>query len=187
MSSSQNSETTLSKQHSTKNFSKFGMDFRYGLITEQVPAWENKVVETEGRSALEWFPVEGAMHESTYVAFALIKDEGHCEHGKPIYVYSTADGPILAIELSSNDTEYELLDPCIVQFDPRNLRLNMVPIFNVARILRLCKSSVRAIQAPAELLLASYPGFIISNRMSKYQLKAATPFTTTDVEPAHKD
>lgn len=178
MSYSPNSETTLSRQHETKTFEKFGMEFRYGVVTNTEPEWESKAGTLNGQLVVDWTQT-GKTHTSSYVEFAMVKDQGFCAGGNVIEVYATADGPIMGINIKDDDHEITLVDPCIVMFDGKVGNIQLMPIFNVARKLRLKKAAIRSVQAPAEVLLAAYPGFLINNRMAKYQLKPRVPFAAT--------
>ncbi len=185
MSSSQNLETTLSKpfEYEVREFEKFGMAFRYGLETSHLPEYKMQLIENDGHSRAEWVYTGGTFARS-YVKFAAIKDHEHCQAGVPIEVFSTADGPLLAICIRDGEDAYELLDPCVIQYDGKTSRLTLAPIFNVARKLRLFKSAVRAVAPPLELVLAAYPGFLINNRMANYYLKLTVPLTSVPVAPA---
>jgi len=178
MSYSQNSETTPSRQLEVKNFEKYGMEFRYGVTIHTQPEWESVGVMTDGVMLVDW-RLTGNLIESSYVEYAMIKDVDFCASGKSIEVYSTADGPILGISFEETEQDLVLVDPCVVMFDSVSAKIKLMPIFNVARKLRLKKTAIRAVQAPAELLIAAYPGFLINNRMSKYQLKPSVPLAIT--------
>lgn len=177
MSYSPNSETTLSRQHETKTFEKFGIEFRYGVVTDTEPEWEPQFGPGTVQKVVDWVQT-GKMHESSYVEFAMVKDQGFCAGGKFLEMYSTADGPLMGINLKEDPEEITLVDPCIVMFDNSG-RIQLLPIFNVARTLRLKKSAIRSVQPPAEILIGAYPGFLINNRMSKHQLKAKVPLAAT--------
>lgn len=178
MSYSPNSETTPSRQHETKTFEKFGIEFRYGVVTDTEPEWEPQVGTGTGQKVVDWVQT-GKMHTSSYVEFALVRDQGLCAGGKSLEMYSTADGPIMGINVKEDADEVTLVDPCVIVFDSKGGHIQLMPIFNVARTLRLKKSAIRAVQTPAEILIAAYPGFLINNRMSKHQLKPKVPFAAT--------
>jgi len=178
MSYSQNSETMLSRQLETKTFEKFGIEFRYGVATDTEPAWESKASTVNGQLVVDWVKT-GEMHKRSYVEFALVKDNGFCATGHAIEVYSTTDGPIMGINVKEDDDEVLLIDPCIVMFNNKTGIIELMPIFNVARKLRLKKSAIRSVQPPAEVLIGAYPGFLINNRMALYQLKPKLPLAVT--------
>jgi hypothetical protein len=163
-------------QYDTRTFERFGMTFRFNLVSETSPAWESKFVTTNGRTVVDWVET-GEMHTATYTGHVTIQDAGLCKEPKGIEVFSTADGPILGIVYERGLEDITLLDPCIVQFNKG--RIDLLPIFNVGRKLCLSRLAIRSIQAPAEVLLAAYPGFLINNRMSKYQLKESVPMAST--------
>lgn len=179
MSSSQNSGLTHLKQLETKTFDIYGMTFMYHVSTTQVDEWTPHIVtDTEGKPARqEWRPTGGVLTVSEVID-AVLKDNERCQVARPIYLYSTADGPLLAIALKNSQESVELLDPCIVVYDGKS-QLNLVPIFGVSRVLTVARTAIRSWQAPNELLLAAYPKFLIQNRMYKYQLRPLVPFVTT--------
>lgn len=180
MSSSQNSEMTHSMRHEVKSFDKYGMVFQYGIAIETSPEWEPKFTtpKSGAPTTIEWVET-GNTHENSYVQYVRISDDGLCKEGNFIEVYSTADGPIMGILLERREDGIVLLDPCIVYFDGKSGGISLYPIFNVGRRLQLKHTAIRSVQAPAEVLLAAYPGFLINNRMSKHQLKLKVPMSVT--------
>lgn len=197
MKSSMNSETVLSRQHDTKTLDIFDMEFRLHVVTEERPEWSrvfrhpitNEVIDTTRpldaiqaelaghKPVLNWEKT-GKTITCSYLQSVYVRDNDECKTAKPIELLSTPDGPILGIILEVTDTEYVVLDPCFVKFE--NDQVSYLPIFNVARTLRLMSHAVRARQAPAEVLVASYPGFIVQNRMYMYQLKPAVAFAKSE-------
>lgn len=188
MKSSTNSEIMHSKQHETKQVSQLGMTLTLHVTTEIRPQWgrvyrhpatgavidPNLGVEDLKRLLGDFKPVmswekTGEAHTQCYVTQVLFQDEEDCTVAKPIELISTIEGPILGIVYEEADTTITLMDPCLIQYN--NGRISFVPIFNTARTLRLERTAVRCRQAPAEVLVASYPGFVMENRMSKYQLR----------------
>ncbi len=197
MSSSTNLETLhlLQRDNETKVFEKFGMKFALNICTETRDEWAMGAFDGDGilldvkdeevqkrieagdiKPVLNWYPT-GETITSKYVKTVNFQDKEDCKRVRPIEVLSTADGPIMGIVFGSDSKAVTLMDPCLVQFD--GTRITLSPIFNVARTLRLNRSAIRTTQAPAEMLTAVYPGFIIQNRMFKYQLKPVLPFATT--------
>jgi hypothetical protein len=154
------------------------MTFTYNILESTYPEWEMKTQQNAAGKAIPEWVLSGKNITTNYVVDARIQDDDYCDQPKYIRLYSTADGPILGIEHETYADAIRLLDPCAVLFDGKS-SLNLLPIFNVGRFMYLSRSAIRVEQAPAEILLAAYPGFLIQNRMSKYQLKATTPFVTT--------
>ena len=152
----------------------------YHVATSHVDDWIPQYIkDAEGKdtAAYEWVRT-GEVIKVTEVSDAVIKDADRCQTARPIYLYSTADGPMLAIALKNTAESIELLDPCIVAFDGK-AHIKLVPIFGVARVLTIARTSVRTWQPPMEMLLAIYPGFLVQNRSYKYQLRPNVPFVTT--------
>ena len=112
---------------------------------------------------------------------ARYQDPVDCPQARPIELFSTSDGlSILGVVLEQTADDIVLLDPCTVYFEDTKGIIKLLPIFNVARTLRLRLSAVRSIQAPAEAIVAIYPGFQIQNKMFKYQLKPRVAVTQTE-------
>ena len=197
MKSSTNSETALSKQHDTKTLEIFDMEFRLHVVTEERPEWArifrhpktNEVIDIKRpvevireelvglKPVLNWEKT-GNTITCSYLQSVYVRDDDECKIAKPVELLSTPDGPILGIVLEVTDTEFVLLDPCFVKFE--NDPVSFLPIFNVARTLRLMTHAVRARQAPAEVLVASYPGFLVQNRMYMYQLRPAVALAKSE-------
>lgn len=146
----------------------------YHVNTSHVDEWASQINDSHVQ---EWLPT-GKTCEVTEVVDAVIQDADRCKTARPIYLYSTADGPLLAIALKNTTDAVELLDPCIVVFDGKS-KINLLPIFGVSRVFNLARAALRSWQAPMELLLAAYPGFLVQNRMYRYQLRPSVPFVTT--------
>jgi len=190
----------------TQKFEKYGLDFTLNVKTETRPKWIQVCKDRSGRKYTEeeirWLsevvqecrrtnqPVEELPQfilawelteekvSCTYVVSATLQDDEDCKTPKPVELFSTPDGPILGIvEFSAEEEMYCLLDPCVVQYV--NDQIKLIPIFNVARRLRLKKNAVRAIQAPAELIIACYPDFVMQNRMMEHQLRPEVPFSVS--------
>lgn len=201
----QNSENTPSWQlkYETKNFQKFGMSFRLCMVIETRDQWARIVLNKKGEvldptkpddlqrklelgesPTVEWRKT-GELTSNEYVQAAFFSDEEDTET-KRIELLSTPDGPILGIVIEDTDPgAITLMDPCVVQYDAANGSIKYLPIFNVARTLVLERSAIRSRQAPAEIIVASYPGFILQNRMFQYQLKPTVAFAST--EPLDND
>lgn len=198
MSSSQNLEKTpsLQRKYVRKTFEKFGMQFTLETVEETRPEWRRTVFNAAGeeidvndpadlaaklakgeRPQVEWLKTGKTVTNSWVQHVLYSDDEGNPpdNHQLAVYIYSTGDGPLLGILEEERTHEYVLLDPCVIQYDGKTSNISYSPIFNVARKLRLRKEAVRAISAPAEIIVASYPGFVIQNRMFQYQLKSKHP------------
>lgn len=194
MSSSQNLEKTpsLQRDYVNKGFEKFGMRFSLQIMQETRPEWRRTVFNSKGeevdvtdpadlaakldkgeRPRVEWIKTGDTVTNSWVQYVRYDDDEGNSD--RAVFLYSTPDGPILGILDEETNSEYHLLDPCVIIYDGKTSNISYSPIFNVARKLRLRKSAVRAIQPPAEIIIASYPGFVIQNRMFQYQLKSKHP------------
>jgi hypothetical protein len=193
MNSSQNSKKTLSKERRNDIFEKFGTSYHLYEVVERRPEWKQMLRTADGelldpgnRERLEALPKDTEvsvsweetdnMIECTYLERVEVKDPDpdFTSTPKPLVLYSTPDGPIMGVLLETLDDEYVLLDPCVVQY--RDRRIQLFPIFNVARTLRLKKSAVKSEQTPDKILVGAYPGFVIQNKMMKYQLKPNVPF-----------
>jgi hypothetical protein len=195
MSSSPNLEKTPSSQLETKTFEVFGWSFTLNIKHETRAAWEQRYYDTDNNEIdtsdpkwvdnlngaqprVEWVETD-QQKTLSYPEQVIFRDQEECAEGKPVVLLSTPDGPILGILLHADEQAYELLDPCVVQFDSKGAKLAYMPIFNVARKLRILSSGIRTQQVPAEIIIASYPGFILQNRMASYQLKANVPYAQT--------
>ena len=197
MSSLQNSKKTHFQQKvETKTFEKFGITFTVEVMHEHRTAWRQTFTLPDGtvldttapgweksipagqQPAVDWAPTDDLV-EQTYTVSATAKDDEVCLEPCPVMVLSTADGPIMGICMDDDTESFSVLDPCVINFDDRNGSIRLFPIFNVARRLTLAKAAVRAVSVPSELLLAAYPGFIIQNRMAKYQLRPRTAVAET--------
>lgn len=185
------SKITYSKLLKTVKFSHFGMNFTLNIVEETRSKWQRvyrhpdtniaidvsqSIEELEKllgdkQAVLSWEDT-GTPHVSSYVSAVMFSDEEECEKARPVELISTLDGPILGIVFEETSSEIVLLDPCIVKFD--NAQISYLPIFNVARKLRLMRSAVRSRQAPAEIIVASFPGFLVQSRMAMYQLKPSS-------------
>ncbi len=190
MSTSLSSEKTpLSNLRETKTFEKFGATYILYVDTETRKEWipvhklpDGTRIDTTTtdwvknlpkgvRPIQDWIETDKFI-SSSYVVQAMYKDAELCVQAKPILMYSTPDGPILGVTLEEGQDFVLLQDPCIVQFEDLKGTIKLLPIFNVARTLRLMKSAIRAIQPPAEPIVAIYPGYVIQSKMWKYALKA---------------
>lgn len=197
MSTSQNSEKTLSlhRTKDTKTFEKFGFKFTLNVATETRKRWKTVFRDTKGneididdeetarlikeeklKPEVSWEQTDEDVNAS-YTVGVWFQDDEDCKQARPIELISTPDGPILGIVHEDELDSVNLLDPCMIQYDGK--RISYKCIFNVARWLRIQKSAIRNRQAPAEVIIASYPGFILQNRMFMYQLKPAIPFAAT--------
>jgi hypothetical protein len=151
----------------------------YHVSTTHIDEWTPQLITyTEGEPARQEWTRTGGTIKVSEVTDVVLKDEGYCKIARPIYLYSTADGPLLAIALKNSQESVELLDPCIIVYDGKS-QLNLLPVFGVNRVLTVSRTAIRAWQAPNELLIAAYPKFLIQNRMYKYQLRPLVPFVTT--------
>jgi hypothetical protein len=185
MSFSQSLETTPSRRLETKSFEKYGMKFTYGVVHETIPEWKyvtkevlsSNVPDETPRKIAEW-ELSGAMTTNSYVDHVYVQDDDLCQKPCRVELLSTAEGPMLGIILNTTDEDVVLLDPCVLQMQKT---LNFMPIFNVGRTLVLKKSAIRAQQAPAEIILAAYPGFVIQHRMFKFQLKGKVAMQEVDI------
>jgi len=198
MSSSQNSEKTPSWQpeRETKTFEKFGMTFLMGIVTETRKQWTRVVKDQDdvivadpspdvlkemvahgSKLHVDWVQTDAKVAKS-YVEFVKFTDDEDTQNA-PVEIIATPDGPILGVVKEETEREIILMDPCVVTVDDQKGAISYMPIFNVARILRLERSAIRSRQAPAEIIIASYPGFILQNRMYLYQLKPKTPMAVS--------
>jgi hypothetical protein len=197
MSSSQNSGKMRSfQQLESRRFEKYGMTFLYGVeITTRtkydamfrlkdgtlvskadfdVDKHKDQLPEN-GQLTTEWLDA-GVSISTEAVKWCRLQDDEHCASAKDVELFITADGQILGIILESKGDDYVLLDPCLIQYDPRTNAINYKPIFGVQRTLRLAKTAVRARMTPAEIIIGAYPGFLVQHRMYKYQLKPSAAF-----------
>lgn len=186
-----------SNLYETKTFEKFGGKYTLYLTTESRKQWvpvqklpNGTIIDTtttdwmknlpkDTRPYSDWIETEN-IFSATYVTSAQYQDDRDCPVARAIELFGTVEGPIMGITLERRDDDVLLLDPCIVHFEDTKGILRLLPILNVARTLRLRMSAVRSIQAPAESLVAIYPGFVIQNKMFKYQLKPRVAVTQTE-------
>lgn len=175
MSSSLNLKKTPFRQSTTKKtIEKFGLKFVITTVTETRRTWTETAKPVEdGKAIVDWARSDEETVEIDYNEKVEFFDDEHCS-GNLVAVVTTADGPILGIVLKEADQVWVMLDPCIVQYNPRAGTLQLMPIFNVVRRLVLSSAAIRSISVPNDLLINAYPGFIIQNRMGKYQLKMPT-------------
>jgi hypothetical protein len=199
MSSSPNSEKTPSWQpeRETKTFEKFDMFFTMGVVTEIRHQWTRQLknrkgevldpsdiealktkLEEDEKPQVEWIKTD-ALVRNSYVEWARFQDLEDCQKAKQVAIFSTADGPILGIVLDESETNVFLADPCVINYNQKSGSIQYLPIFNVARTLQLRKSAIRTRSAPAEIIIASYPGFILQNRMYQYQLRPTVAMEST--------
>ena len=144
------------------------------ILPDPTPEVLQKLIEDGGTPHVDWIETDVKIAKS-YVEFVNFTDkEG--TNGAPVVLFGTPDGPILGIVKEGDDTSYTLLDPCVIVVNDQKGSISYMPIFNVARTLRLEKSAIRSQQIPAEVIVANYPGFILQNRMYMYQLKPKIPF-----------
>lgn len=169
------------KRRENKMFERFGMKFYLNIEVATIPEWARNVktqqVNGKDQSTQDW-ELTGNKLETERVIFAQMQDDDLCQQPMNVEVLSTSDGPMLALthtQASANSAYLDLVDPCIVQFDGK-ARINLMPIFGVTRTLRLAKSAIRARFPPTQLLVGIYPGFLIQNKMCKYELRANLPF-----------
>lgn len=181
-----------------KTFEKFGFSFSYGMVTEHHKKWTKVYRDEQG---MEWteetlsklsdssqvpkvvvnYEDSGTTCTTAYVEYARFTDPSEGVVDAPIEIWGTIEGPIMGVvatDASVDSNNAVLLDPCVVIYDGES-RINLVPIFNVARKLTIRVDAVRTRQAPSEVLLAMYPGFIIQNRMAQYQLRPKTPLVVS--------
>lgn len=200
--SSEKMPSRFHSEHEKKTFEKFGLIFDIYTITESRPEWRHLYTDQDGneidvedkdvvqqikdgkiRPVVDWVET-GELLTSTYVDFVEFRDYEKCKKACRVELYVVPEGPIMGIVVPSPDKDYvRLLDPCLIVYN--GTRVDYRNIFNVARHLDLHKSGIRSRQAPAEIVVAGYPGFVLQNRMFKYQLKpaitmAATPELTNE-------
>jgi len=147
------------------------------ILDDTTPGALKKVVENGGVLHPDWIETEDTVSKS-YVEFVEFTDNEDCRAAR-VEILATADGPILGIVQDETEAEVVLLDPCVVTVNDQKGSISYMPIFNVARTLRLTKSAIRSRQAPAEIIVASYPGFVLQNRMYMYQLKPKVPLAVS--------
>jgi len=143
------------------------------VIADPTPEVLKDMVEHGATLQPDWVETD-AMVSSSFVQYVKFSDN---EETQDAYVelFGTPDGPILGIVKEQNNNEILLLDPCVIAVNDQKGSISYMPIFNVARDLWLERSAIRSRQAPAEVIIASYPGFILQNRMYMYQLKPKVP------------
>jgi hypothetical protein len=196
MSTSPSSEKTpLSIRLETKTFDKFDVQYCINLQHETRREWiavtklpDGTTVDTAKTDWMKNLPPNTRPYQDwietdkditcTYVVSARCTDDEGI--WREIVICSTPDGPILGCVKTLDTDLVVLLDPCIVRFDDIKGTINLLPIFNVARELKLFKSAIRSMQAPAEPIVAIYPGFQLQNKMFKYQLKARVAVTQSE-------
>lgn len=193
----------VAERYTIKEFDKFDVKFRMHITEEFRKEWVTETRDVEGnlldlqdedvmkaiqdgdvKPVVEWVKTDDIIEKAHISHVEVIDPSLEGKGPQELRVFMAADGPIMGIVTSSlREDAYCIYDPCLVNYDGR--RVSHHPIFNVARSMELHKSAVRCHMAPAEILVASYPGFMIQNRMMKYQLKpnlpmAATPELTND-------
>jgi len=195
-----NCATTFSKTHDVKTFKKFDFTITYGIVTEFHPKYVRVYKDKDGMRltqeelqkmtdpsaqglVADWEKTDEIL-ESQYVEFARRRDPDIEAEGIdfPVEVWTTSDGIILGTVLPNSELQpgyVRMYDPCVVIYDGKS-RINLVPIFNVARILQIREDAIKSIMPPASILLALYPGFILQNRQCVYQLK---PQVALEVSP----
>jgi hypothetical protein len=204
-----NSVKTPSKQREIKSFEKFGFTINFGVVTECHPKYDRTFKDQDGmtltledlekmsdavgqRLSVLWELTDGIC-ESKYVEFAERIDPDVAD-GRPcrIELWSTVEASILGTVLPTEPgAEFrQMQDPCAVLYDGK-ARINLVPLFNVARIISIRADAIKSITPPNEILVGLYPGFILQNRQSAYQLKPKvaleiSPELTNDAEEYQK-
>lgn len=193
------SEKMPSKRHDLMTFNKFDFTINYGVVTEYHRKYERSFKDQDGlrltlqdlekmteatnqQLSILWEPID-EICETRYVEYAervdpTVADGAACR----IEVWSTAESPILGtVNPTDSFGDYrQLIDPCVVVYDGKS-RINLLPVFNVARTLLLRKDAIKTIMSPSEILLALYPGFILQNRQAVYQLKPNMPLEISPV------
>lgn len=188
------SETTRLRQLEKKSFDKFGFTFTYGIAIEHHKKWVKVYRDEQGmqwteenlskitdpaqmpKVTLDWED-SGTTCATAYVEYARINDPSENLVDAPIEIWGTIEGPLMGIvdtKGAMTPDHAALIDPCVVIYDGKS-KINLVPVFNVARKLTFVRDAIRTVQPPSEILLALYPGFIIQNRMAQYQLKPRVP------------
>lgn len=211
MNSSQNSK----KHHSNKKkesrgqhrevFEKFDTNYDLLITTEFRDEWKQVLKDKDGNIidpndeeqvdkyskdaevSIAWEKT-GKRVQCSYVESVLVQDpdDYYTPEPKPVKLLSTPDGPVMGVIIDEDDEQYSLLDPCVVQF--KNNRIQLFPIFNVARTLSLKKHAVKSEQVPDKVLIGCYPGFVVQNKMMKYQLKANVPMASSpEIDNEAKD
>lgn len=190
-----NYEKRFSSKTVTKWIKKYGMTIEVIQRVETRPEWslifrhpETKEVISKEEAAqrvkdkvqvsIDWEVTDSDI-TMPVTEKAFFRDEELPNARRCVELYSITDGPVLGIRNAAyDDGSYILLDPCFLQLD-RQQRLKYLPIFGVERELVLAPGSVKSIVAPPEALLEGYLGFVIQNRMCKYQLRPVVPFSET--------
>lgn len=196
-----NSAMTFSYQHELKSFDKFGFTINFGMVTETHPKYERTFKDSDGmklsledlekmhdtagqRLSILWEETDGVC-ESQYVEFAERVDPTVAD-GKPcrIELWSTVEAPILGTVLPDElcgETKYRrMMDPCAVIYDGKS-RINLVPLFNVARVVNISAEAIKSMTPPNIILIGLYPGFILQNRQAAYQLKPNVALETSPI------
>jgi len=173
MSSSPNSGMPPSKLrepfYRTRKFEKYGLHFRYHVVIHNVSDW---VMVTEPQ--IDWKPTEHFVQTTTVMDAMLEEDDT----SYPIWLYGTADGPLLGLEYPQRSAEggRTLANPCVVVHQDQQLVLR--PIFHGQPLLLLLPQAIHTIQAPSEPLLLAYAGFILQSRMGKFSVTLPKPLHT---------
>jgi len=148
------------------------MKFEYTVIQESMPAWEPYAQEGE---APTW-RLTGGTRTTEYVDNASVRWVEDPSYGRLIEVLTTADGPILAM-MAEPHTEYlTFRHPAMVQY--ASGRLQLKPIFGAERELKLYRHAIHAVSAPSEVLLASYPYYLMQSNMGGFLQKLPAPLHT---------
>ncbi len=193
MKSSQNSETpssTLSPEDLLeapitsktllRSFERYGMLFEYEVTQETMPAWQMTKNEDDLHQ-MEW-TLTGETRTTEFVHCASVRavNQRDRTHGHPITLFTTSEGPILAIMKRSFKECFLLRHPALVQYTGGTLKLK--PIFGADRELRLATAAITATQAPSELLLSVYSHYLVQSNMGGFLRTLPKPLHTHEEE-----
>jgi len=171
-------------------FSLFDLHFKYTSVVETTDEWvlvhKNEAgdvtdVDSEALVFQSW------VKTGNKVTHKYVDTVDFIEGGEayPVEVCTTPSGPLMGIVVYEDADIITLMDPAVINYDGTTVKFHAV--FGVARRMDISKKAIITRLAPVEILLGSYPGFVIQNRMFKYQLRPVTPLAQTSELDASAD
>jgi hypothetical protein len=151
------------------------MQFSYCIVEQKYPEWAREETRVEWRHT-------GRYITRTRVVSADMRSMEDTTPS-PIWVYSTPDGPIIGLEClhwKQRPDAQVIAYPGVIAYQHGSLQFR--PVFNCSDTLFLQKQAIRSMQAPSELLLSAYPGFIIQCKMGKFDINPQRPIHDAEEE-----
>ncbi len=148
-----------------REFEWCGMRVVYTLHEEKHPLWRQVLQEKGPETKVTW-ELTGDEKIVRHVGDARLYLHAGKDESNPIWLFSTEDGPIVALDVTGGSELRHLEYPALLQHEKGRIKLN--PIFGASKYLSVKESSIRSVQAPPEALLVAYPGFVLQCKMGAF-------------------